>query len=120
MSAHVRGRRRGAVLLEAIVALTILGSASVALLALARQLSLSAEHAAASELSVREADRLMQAAVMWSRDEYVDRLGVRAQGPWLLEIQRLDSTMFALVLTDSGRASPALRTLVYRPGESRQ
>lgn len=110
--------RPGAVLLEAIVALTILGSASVALLALARQLSLSVEHAETSERQLREADRLMQAVVLWSRNEYMTRLGTHSQGPWLLEVQRRDSLVFTLALSIPGQSAPTLRTMVHRRPEA--
>lgn len=110
--------RRGAVLLEAIVALTILGAASVAMLALARQLSLSIDQAVTSEQQLREADRLMQAIVLWSRAEYMARLGVHAQGPWLLEIQRQDSLVFTLALSSPGQSAPTLRTMVHRRAEA--
>ena len=107
--------RRGVMLLEALVALSLVGTAALATVALtaadsahvARVLSRSAETHAASAF--------FEAVALWTRQEYDRRLGTRPQGPYLLRILRPMPTVYTLELLDGTSDRILLSTAVYRP-----
>lgn len=109
----------GAVLLEAVVGLTILATAGLALAVAVQQALASAEQARAAELEVAEAASYMEAVTLWPRDDLERRLGDRRNGPWRLDIQRVEPGLYALLLRDStGRRSLAATTVYRRIGST--
>ena len=110
-----RSRRCGVVLLEALVALALVGTAALATLALtaadtaqvARTLSRSAEISAASAF--------LENVALWSRQDFDHRLGSRRQGPYVLRIMRPMTTVYTIELLDRSDERLLLSTAVYRP-----
>ena len=110
-----RRRRDGVVLLEAIVALTILTVAALASVAMVRQGVDSVRRSREAELDVRQASAFMEAIMLWPRADLDRHLGNRAEGPWRLEVNRPIPTLYLVVLTDSMSRRELVRTALYRP-----
>lgn len=106
--------RRGAVLLEAIVALVILSVAGTAAVTLVSQSADSVRRARVADEEMREANAFFHAVALWTRDDLDRRLGERPQGRWKLLIQRPTPTLYEVVLTDSALTREVLRTTLYR------
>jgi hypothetical protein len=101
-------------LLEAVVALAILGvsgAATLSSMAAARETQAAAY---ARERRFLDAVHLMDAASLWSTAELDRRLGRHAQGEWALEIQRTDKSIYRLAVFDRSEAAPLLLTFVGR------
>jgi type II secretory pathway pseudopilin PulG len=110
-----RKSRAGVVLLEAIVALTILTVAALASVVMVRQAIDSAQRAQETERDVRKASAFMEAIALWPRADLDRHLGARAEGPWRLEIDRPVPTLYLVVLTDALSRRELVRTAIYRP-----
>lgn len=110
--------RNGAALLEALVALAILGmvgstaawSATESLRAVAR--------AHAREAEQRAALRLLTAVSLWPRPDLDLHLGNRREGPWRLYIERPTATVYAVTISDT-TGLVVLQTAFYREDETR-
>jgi hypothetical protein len=111
-----RKPRPGVVLLEAIVALTILTIAGLASVAMVRQGIDSVGQARAAEVEVRRASAFMDAIALWPRLDLDRHLGNRTEGPWRLAIDRPAPALYLIVLTDSLSRRELVRTALYRPG----
>lgn len=110
-----RRPRHGVVLLEAIVALTILTVAALASVAMVRQAVESARRAEVTEGEIRKASAFMDAIALWPRADLDRHLGNRAEGPWRLVIDRPVPTLYLVALTDSLSRRELVRTALYRP-----
>jgi len=106
--------RRGAALLEALVALTILATAAASIVAFANESTRSVLRARETEKQMRRANAFMAAVALWPREDLDRHLGQRQEGPWYLHIDRLTPTLYSVVLTDSTNARELLRTAIYR------
>jgi type II secretory pathway pseudopilin PulG len=111
----VRHDRRGAVLLEAMVALVILTVAGTSAVTLVAQSADAVRRARVAEEETRRADAFLHAVSLWTRDDLDRRLGDRPQGPWRLEVQRPSPTLYRVVLRDGGDGRTLLRTALFRP-----
>jgi hypothetical protein len=109
-----RKTRLGVVLLEAMVALTILTIAALASAAMVRQALDSVRHAQAVEEDVRKASAFMDDIALWPRADLDRHLGNRAEGPWRLSIDRPIPTLYLVALTDSHSRRELLHTALYR------
>ena len=94
--------RAGVVLLEVMIALTIL--------------AVIGERAADDEL--RRASGFLDAVALWTGDDLTRHLGEHRQGAWRLRIDRQAEQLYAVTLLDSNATTAFLRTLLYRPGSS--
>ena len=109
----MRRAERGAVLLEAVIALTILLAAGVSLVSLlGASLASEAVHAR-REAEVRDLDRLLAAMTLLTRAELDRRLGRHSVGPLVAEVQRPERLLYRLAVSRPG--VEALVTVVYRP-----
>jgi type II secretory pathway component PulJ len=109
----MRHAERGAVLLEAVIALTILLAAGVSLVSLLAA-SLASETALARrEAETRDLDRLLAAMSLLTRTDLDRRLGRHSVGPLVAEIQRPEPTLYRLAVRRAGGQD--LVTVVYRP-----
>jgi len=114
-------RRRvphGIVLLEVLVALTILAVVSASVVAFAAESGGAVTRARDAEREMRRANELLTAVSLWPRADLDRHLGDRPQGPWLMRVDRITPTLYAVVLSDSVRGREILSTLLYRPLES--
>lgn len=109
-----RGKPSGVVLLEVIVALTIL-SFSIASTAAVAVASLdSVRRAEGDEDAVQRATALMTAVSMWPRADLDRHLGMHAEGDMLLRIDRPDATLYDVSIADSTGRTAMLHTMLYR------
>lgn len=107
---------RGAALLEAIVALAILGIAGTSLTALLAAAIRQQGEAIARERTTREADRLLTAYSLLTRDDLDRRLGRRPAGRFAVEVQRPEPTLYRLGIVDTAAVDVELLvTVVFRP-----
>ncbi len=112
---HVSRSRTGAVLLEAIAALAILAVAGIAALTMAREAASSAVRARRTDDEFRRAGAFFDAVSLWPRADLDQRLGTRAQGPWMLTLDRPAPAIYSAILQDSASGAILLRTFLYRP-----
>jgi hypothetical protein len=113
------GERRGAVLLEVIVALAIVATAGSALAVEVRESLAAEEHAQAADIESQAAGNYLDIVALWPREDLDGHLGVRAQGPWLLGISRPEPVLYLVTVADSATGAELLRTVLYRPVASR-
>lgn len=106
---------RGAVLLEAIVALTVLAIIGSAAAWLATDSMRSVQRTHEREEEVREAARFLTAVTLWPREDLDRHLGRRRQGPWMMEVDRTDPIVYIVTLTDTASDAVLLRTAFFRP-----
>ena len=109
-----RRTRSGIVLLEAIVALTIVTVAMLATVAIVGQGVDSVRQAQLSEAEVRRASAFMDAIALWPRADLDRHLGNRAEGAWRLSVDRPVPTLYLVALTDSLSHRELIRTAIYR------
>ncbi len=114
MNACDRTQRRGATLLEAIVALTLLAMTGLSGLALVRSAANLTVEAERSESVVADASNFLNSVSLWTREELDQRLGEREQGIWRLEIDRTTPELYIVILRDSLGARTVLRTALFR------
>lgn len=111
--------RRGVALLEALIALVILGTVGASLLALTAQAVRTVHLAVEAERSVSTAGALLHAAALWPRTELDQRLGDRPQGALLMRIDRPRPQSYVVTLRDSATGEVILSTSLYRREDTR-
>jgi type II secretory pathway pseudopilin PulG len=115
MPTRWRAERRGAALLEALVALAILATVGSAAAWTASESMRAVWRAHEREHDTRAAARLLTAASLWSREDLDRHLGSRRQGPWRMRIDRPRPTRYDVTLTDTATGMVVLRTSFWRP-----
>lgn len=106
---------RGAILLEVMVALAILASAGISLVALT-------SNALRSELAMRRreetllaADRVLAATTLLTRNDLERRIGKHRVGEFVVDVQRPERTLFRIAIAEADAEVESLVTVVYRP-----
>ena len=107
--------RRGAVLLEAMVALVILASAGITVLSLVAESERAVDRVRNSERELRAANAFFNAVALWSRADLDRHLGDRRQGRWIMRVDRPRPNLYVATLSDSATRATVLRTSLYRP-----
>lgn len=107
--------RRGTVLLEVVVAVTILAIAGTALVITASQTAESLRTARERDREMLAASAFLDAVVLWPRADLDRRLGERTQGPWRMYLSRTSRTLYTVTLTDTVTGAALLRTEIYKP-----
>lgn len=102
------------VLLEAIVALTILAVAATTMVALAAASFNAVSRANDADAETRRANALLEAVSLWPRADLDRHLGDRAEGPWDLRIDRPNPTLYMVSLRDTASHAILLATSLYR------
>jgi type II secretory pathway pseudopilin PulG len=110
-----RSARVGAVLLEVLVALTILSTAGAALIAMTVDAMRAVERARAADAELQRANAFFNAVALWPREDLDRHLGDRHQGKWIMRVDRPGSDLYVVELRDSTRRRVLLRTSLYRP-----
>ncbi|MGH7334194.1 MAG: hypothetical protein ACREKS_15920 [Candidatus Rokuibacteriota bacterium] len=105
---------RGAVLLEAVVALAVLATVGSAAAWTASESIRAVGRVHEQEGRVRAAARLLTAVSLWPRADLDRHLGATAQGPWRLWIDRTSPTLYVVSLADTGTRKVLLRTSLFR------
>lgn len=107
----------GAVLLEVVVALTILFVAGTAAVLATTESARAVAHARDRDRELRAASAFLDVVALWPRADLDRRLGERPQGPWRLRIDRPDPRLYTVELRDSTGVS-LLRTSLFRSDSS--
>ncbi|HET7584026.1 MAG TPA: type II secretion system protein [Gemmatimonadaceae bacterium] len=107
--------RRGAVLLEAIVALAILSIAGSVIVSLATEVTSAMRTAHDADRAMARASAFMDAVSLWPRTDLDRHLGSHPQGDRRLRIERPVPTLYVVALTDSTGRSVLLSTSLFRP-----
>jgi len=112
----VASRERGVALLEVLAAVVILGVAGLALLELVAAGTRAVSAARARERELADEERLLAAYTLLARADLDRRLGRRAVGPYVADVQRPERTLYRIALIRSETADVEdLVTVVYRP-----
>ena len=111
--------RGGVALLEAMIALAILGTAGAASVGLVAAGLRSAAEGRERERRLFEADRVLAATTLLLRSELERRLGERRVGEFVVRVARPESSLYRLAVADASRPqTDLLVTVVYRPEPS--
>ncbi|HYD54780.1 MAG TPA: prepilin-type N-terminal cleavage/methylation domain-containing protein [Gemmatimonadaceae bacterium] len=108
-------RRRGATLLEVVVALVILAVAGVALLALVGDTAQALDAQLGRDALGRRAAAAMEATALRTRPELIDLVGRRRADAVDLNVAQLAPALFEIAVTDTATGAVLLRTTLYRP-----
>lgn len=103
----------GAVLLEVIVALTILAIAGTSALLMAQESARAVSRAREHDREVTKASAFLEAVALWTRQDLDRRLGERREGGWRLRVDRPDRRLYLVTLNDSTGAE-LLHTALFR------
>jgi type II secretory pathway component PulJ len=115
MTERRKRSRRGAVLLETIVALTVLATVGSAAAWMAAESMRAVNRVHERESELRRAARLLTAVSLWPREDLDRHLGRTVQGPWVMGIERTDPVVYVVNLADSAGGAVLLRTALFRP-----
>ena len=108
---------RGIALLEALVALVVLGSAGLSVAGLVSAGLRSEQEARARERMLATEERVLTALTLLQRGDLDRRLGRHRLGEFVVEVQRPERTLYRIALADTIAPDvEALVTVVYRPG----
>ena len=110
----MNSRRRGAALLEALVALALLGTVGSAAAWNATESLRAVQRMHAREAEQRAAGRLFTAVALWPRADLDRHLGSSVQGRWRLRVDRPLQTLYVVTLNDSASGVMLLQTALYR------
>ena len=110
-----RGAPRGAVLLEVIVALSILTTAGAALVAVTVDSMRAVTRARSADVEMQAANAFFNAVALWPREDLDRHLGDRHQGKWIMRVDRPSEDLYEVTLRDSTRRLLLLKTSLYRP-----
>lgn len=113
---HARRGQRGAALLEAMIALTILATAGLGTVGLIAAGLRSERDAVDREQAVAAADRVLTASTLLLRAELDQRLGDRRVGELIVRVTRPEPILYRIAV--AALAHPdieLLTTVVYRP-----
>ncbi len=105
---------RGAALLEALVALALLGSVGSAAAWTTTESLRAVQRMQARETEQRRAARFLSAASLWPRADLDRHLGDRPQGAWRLRIDRPTPTIYVVTVRDSLSGAVLVQTALYR------
>ena len=110
---------RGTVLLEVLVALTLLLVSGVTVVSLLSASLRSEAGLAEREATLRAADRTLAALALLNRTDLDRRLGRHPAGRFLADIRRPEPALYRIALRESDSAAAELLvTLVHRPREA--
>lgn len=106
---------RGIALLDALIALTILSSAGLALTGLLRQAINAQAEVARAESTMDAADRVLSALTLLRREDLDRRLGQHRIGEFLSDVQRPEPGLYRIALAEaSAPERELLVTVVHR------
>lgn len=106
--------RHGVVLLEAIVAMTILAVVGAAVVALAADSAHAVERATSADAATARASAFLDAVALWPREDLDRHLGTRDEGPWRMTVGRPVPTLYTVALADSAERRILLTTVLFR------
>lgn len=112
----MRPAERGTILLEVLVAMTLLLVSGLTLVSLLSESLGSETRLAEREATIRAADRTLAALALLGRNDLDRRLGSHDAGSFVAEIRRPEPSLYRIALRESDSASTELLvTVVHRP-----
>lgn len=109
-----RSSRSGAVLLEVIIALTILATAGLGAVIMVAETGRVVERARAIEREVEAASALMDAVSLWPREDLDRHLGDHPQGAWRMSVDRESGSLYVVTISDTAKGAALISTVLYR------
>jgi type II secretory pathway component PulJ len=107
--------KRGVILLEVLIALTIVGVTGASLVAATAALLRAEEQARRIEQSMNPQEEVLAAVSLFTRAELDQRIGTRTVGRYRVEIERPRPSLYRIeVVAPDSAGLPALVTVVYR------
>lgn len=94
--------RRGASLLEALVALSILGTAILAAMRVVGSAEDALLRAHESESEIARASAFLDAVSIWTQADLDRHLGVRVQGAWRMAVAQRDGLYYVALFDSTG------------------
>lgn len=114
----MRGPRAGAILLEVLIAVTLLGLGGSAVGLLLSSYMMDAHRRLATEGQENAAGQVLALHALLGRRELEQRIGSQAAGPFVVRVTRPTPDIFRIAVSDVERAEGELVvTLLYRPRE---
>jgi Tfp pilus assembly protein PilV len=110
-----RPRAAGAALLEALVAATVIAITVVGAVGALEEHWRAQRRQLSRERSLLKADRLLESISLWTANDLDRHLGARRQGQFSVEVQKLSTTIYRVVIFAAGNEAPLLGTTLYRP-----
>ena len=107
--------RAGAILLEVLIAMTILAIAGGTVIALAAESGQVVRRVRVREQEVEAASALLDHIALWGREDLDRHLGDHPQGGWRLNIAARNPSLYEVSLRDSLAEETLLHTVLYRP-----
>lgn len=108
---------RGVALLEVLVAVVILGSAGIGLVALVAAGMQATIAAQDRERRLADEERLLAAYTLLAPKDLDRRLGRRLAGPYIVEVQRPERTLYRIAIAhEQSPQVEDLVTVLYRAG----
>ena len=104
----------GAVLLEVLVALTVLALVGLSAAALEREASAVMMSSDVSVIELEAASDLLEVATLWPLEDLVRHLGTTSEGQFLLRVSARGPTVFHLSVQPALTTRVVLATDVYR------
>lgn len=111
-------RRKGIALIEAMVAVAIIGSIAVGWSALSLQTTRALDIADQREREVRNASRLLARIAVYSADELDALVGRRDKDGFRLRVSRLSPGLYEVDVLLPGTSEPILGTKLHRSGSA--
>ena len=111
----MRSAERGVALLEVLVALVILATATIALLELVDAGTKAVAEARLRERELADEDRLLAAYTLLARTDLDRRVGMHEVGPYRVSVQRPEPTLYRVALSrEQAPDIEDLVTVIYR------
>jgi type II secretory pathway component PulJ len=107
--------RRGIVLLEALVAMTLLVTVAAVAIAVTAESARAVARTRQREQETRDANAFLSAVALWPRADLDRHLGSRKQGIWSMHVDRVTATLYAVTLNTGNPRRLLLVTALYRP-----
>ncbi|HEX7051884.1 MAG TPA: hypothetical protein VF188_16880 [Longimicrobiales bacterium] len=107
--------RAGAVLLEVMIALTVLATVGGTAAWMCSEAIRAVGRAHAAEAEIRAAQRFMAAVSLWPREDLDRHLGDSPQGSWRLRVDRVRPDLYEVSLADTATGRVLLGTALFRP-----
>jgi Tfp pilus assembly protein PilV len=112
------GARRGAAMIEAVIAVVMLAVAGTGLITLLGQTRHSMRTLRESERATRDASVELDRLVLLDRTDLVAREGRSSSEGWSIRVTQIDAALFDVSIAPSDTSATLLNTTVYRPDTS--
>ena len=100
------------------MALAILGSAGVAMVAQVRTAMAVSSRTERAEMEIAEASEFLEAVALWPRGDLDRHLGNRRNGPWRLAVFRPTERLYEVTIRDSTDSRTLVATTLFRDSGS--